>query len=999
MPKSNKRLTILSQDEMRALFGIPKFSDEERELYFSLDPDETLIFESFRQTGAMLLFLLQLGYFKACHQFFVFPWDEVGMDCDYLMKRYFLCKGIPDTTPSKNTRLAQQKVILQCHNFHSFGQPLQRMLMGKAGQLAKIHAQPRFLLTELMRILDSERITVPGYSTLQKIIGAATNEEQQRLNTCINLGVTEDIKNALAALLTVGDSFYQLTALKKRAKDFRLKEIRQEIEKHGSIQTLYEFAHSFLPTLDISNENIRYYASLAEYYPIHRLQNMSEHQGQLYLLCYVVQCFEQMSDNLIVSFNHQVTMTGQESSQAGQQQLIDYHTKNREQLIQAGKLVQFFVDDSIDDQLPFREIKQRVFKIIDEEHIQQVVDYLSGEKLNRKYYEWAYIQKNSRKIALNIRPLFLIIEFKSTLENDPLIDIVESLKVSYQSGKPLSASLETQLTPLIPSNLKPLLTQPSHYEFFVYQQLKNGLEAGDIYYNASTRYKSFDKDLISKEDLKTKHTILESLDYPLINTPIAKRLLDLKVRLEQRYHEVNNNILKGNNPHLKLTQKDDEINWKLPYKKQEDTVNNTFYEQLPQVGVINVLQYVHKKCGFLDVFEHIQPRHTKSQADWGNILACIISYGERIGLSNMADISDIKSHLLRTTAKNHLRLENTRKANDLIANATAKFPIFQHYNLDVGSLHGSADGQKFETQRPTFKARYSTKYFGLNKGIVNYTLVVNHVPVNAKLIGANEHESHYAFDIIFNNTSEIDPDVISVDMAGTNQVNYILLETFGRTWAPRYTRINRKATKLVGFTPANQYPSDYVIKPSRLVNEDLIITEADNIKRIFASMALKTTNQSTIVRKLSSYARRNRTKKALWEMDNIYMSLHVLKYIDDLTFRRNIQRSLNRGEAYHQLQRAITHPNGGRFRGTTEYDIAIESDCSRLIANAIIYYNAQMLSKLLVRLEADGKNKDAELVKRLSPVAWRHINLFGRYEFGGELSMPDLDEIIRNIRM
>jgi hypothetical protein len=58
-----------------------------------------------------------------------------------------------------------------------------------------------------------------------------------------------------------------------------------------------------------------------------------------------------------------------------------------------------------------------------------------------------------------------------------------------------------------------------------------------------------------------------------------------------------------------------------------------------------------------------------------------------------------------------------------------------------------------------------------------------------------------------------------------------------------------------------------------------------------------------------------------------------------------------------------------------------------------------MLSKLLVRLEADGKNKDAELVKRLSPVAWRHINLFGRYEFGGELSMPDLNEIIRNIRM
>jgi len=29
------------------------------------------------------------------------------------------------------------------------------------------------------------------------------------------------------------------------------------------------------------------------------------------------------------------------------------------------------------------------------------------------------------------------------------------------------------------------------------------------------------------------------------------------------------------------------------------------------------------------------------------------------------------------------------------------------------------------------------------KGIVAYTLVANHIPINATVIGANEHESHY----------------------------------------------------------------------------------------------------------------------------------------------------------------------------------------------------------------------------------------------------------------
>ena len=50
---------------------------------------------------------------------------------------------------------------------------------------------------------------------------------------------------------------------------------------------------------------------------------------------------------------------------------------------------------------------------------------------------------------------------------------------------------------------------------------------------------------------------------------------------------------------------------------------------------------------------------------------------------------------------------------------------------------------------PTIKARYSRKYFGKGKGVVAYTLLANHVPLETELIGANEHESHYVFDICY----------------------------------------------------------------------------------------------------------------------------------------------------------------------------------------------------------------------------------------------------------
>ena len=52
-------------------------------------------------------------------------------------------------------------------------------------------------------------------------------------------------------------------------------------------------------------------------------------------------------------------------------------------------------------------------------------------------------------------------------------------------------------------------------------------------------------------------------------------------------------------------------------------------------------------------------------------------------------------------------------------------------------------------------------------------------------------------------------------------------------------------------------------KPARKVKSELILSEEDNIQLILVPLARKTTTQSILASKLSSYARKNRTKKAL----------------------------------------------------------------------------------------------------------------------------------------
>ena len=272
--------------------------------------------------------------------------------------------------------------------------------------------------------------------------------------------------------------------------------------------------------------------------------------------------------------------------------------------------------------------------------------------------------------------------------------------------------------------------------------------------------------------------------------------------------------------------------------------------------------------------------------------------------------------------------------------------------------------------------------------------MANHVPFNARIIGANESESHYVYDILANNTTDIRPTAHSTDTHGTNEVNFAILRAFGYQFAPRYRDIRDKMDTLSGFKHPSKYDAQFLLKPTSKANTKLILAEEDNIKHVFASLATKVTSQSVIIGKLSSYARRNRTKKALGELDNLHRSRYLLSYVDSLRLRRNVQRALNRGESYHKLVRAVAYANAGKLRVRTDLEQQLWSECSRLLANCVIYYNACVLSQLLEYAEREKNIELADRIKQISPVSWKHVNFYGKYIFGDDGEVVDLDQMV-----
>jgi Tn3 transposase DDE domain len=167
----------------------------------------------------------------------------------------------------------------------------------------------------------------------------------------------------------------------------------------------------------------------------------------------------------------------------------------------------------------------------------------------------------------------------------------------------------------------------------------------------------------------------------------------------------------------------------------------------------------------------------------------------------------------------------------------------------------------------------------------------------------------------------------------------------------------------------------------RLADAQTVTIHRQDDEMIADAVPQKDVTQANIVRMLGSYGRQNQTKKALWELDNLCRTLYILTFIDDVGLRQSVQKALNRGDAYHRFRRAIAYVNAGKFRVKTETEQHIWNECSRLIANTVIYYNTLLLSRVYEQKLASGDPSAADIVKGISPNAWQHVHLIGAFDF------------------
>ena len=88
--------------------------------------------------------------------------------------------------------------------------------------------------------------------------------------------------------------------------------------------------------------------------------------------------------------------------------------------------------------------------------------------------------------------------------------------------------------------------------------------------------------------------------------------------------------------------------------------------------MVQMLQFVDRRCHCLDAFTPILSRYVKTTLDRQTVVACLIAYGTNVGLGKIGAISDLSYQTLYAAANHFLRPETVHEAN-----VVAKTRIFR----------------------------------------------------------------------------------------------------------------------------------------------------------------------------------------------------------------------------------------------------------------------------------------------------------------------------------
>ena len=353
------------------------------------------------------------------------------------------------------------------------------------------------------------------------------------------------------------------------------------------------------------------------------------------------------------------------------------------------------------------------------------------------------------------------------------------------------------------------------------------------------------------------------------------------------------------------------------------------------------------------------------------------TYGSNLGPAQAArHMAGVSAHELGVTARRHATIG---KLNLAIADVVDAFS-----ELDLARAWGdgataAADGTQVETFIDNLLAETSIRYGGTG-GIAYHYISDTYIALFSRFIPVGVWEAVYLIEGLLQQESKVRPGTVHADTQGQSFPVFALAHLFGFDLMPRIR--NWKDLNFYRPSAGARYRHIDALfgEPGRnVIDWDLIESHYGDLMRVALSIQAGKISSVTLLRRLSTYSRRNNFYKAFREVGRVIRTIALLRFLSDAQLRTRTTAATNKVESYNHFVSWCRFGNRGIIADNDPDEQEKVIKFATLLANCVIFHTVVDMTAVIRDLIAEGWTITAEDLAVLSPYLTAHIQRFGVY--------------------
>ncbi len=288
----------------------------------------------------------------------------------------------------------------------------------------------------------------------------------------------------------------------------------------------------------------------------------------------------------------------------------------------------------------------------------------------------------------------------------------------------------------------------------------------------------------------------------------------------------------------------------------------------------------------------------------------------------------------------------------------------------------SSDMMSLETSRRVWQARQDPRRQTASIGV--YSHVRDRWGIfHAQPIVLNERQAGAAIEGVVRQ-ERVEVSQLAVDTHGYTDFAMALSRLLGFDLCPRLRELRQRHL----FVPRGmKIPQEIAAVCEASVDTALIEAHWDQLVHLAASVQTGHASAVTALARFGSAAKGDPIYDAGVQLGKLLRTAFLADYFVNASFRRELRRVLNRGEAVNALKRAIYTGRVGPAQARRADEMQAVADALSLLANIVMAWNTAQMQAVLDRWANRRQIVPPELTGRIAPTRLEGINLRGVFRF------------------